>query len=246
MARTLQIRRKTSEATPETLSEEDICLSLEEVYRSIPATKCSSCGTCCEVTQEERRQGWVTMYPLYAVEYLHIAAYVAGQFASKDRNFYLGFREEWPLRCPFRDQEKRGCVIYPVRPMTCRTYGVLNEQRIDEAVAAHRNRIPSIELERFRRWERHHICPNVQVVEEDKLDAYMAHRIEFWYTKQLEVLSVKVDVIGPEKRQAFEEITGRPSVLSWTWGGFNTLRFSSAEAFVTQFPAYWKKAELPR
>jgi len=198
------------------------------------------------VTEEERRQGWVTMYPLYAVEYLHIAAYVDRQCAPTERHFYLNFREEWPLRCPFRDEENKGCAIYPVRPLTCRTYGVLNEQRIEEAVAAYKNRKPSIQLEHFKRWERHHICPNVQVVEQDKLGVYRAHRIEFWYTKQLEILSVMVDLMGPEKKQAFEEITGIPSVLSWTWGGFNTLRFSSAEAFVPQFSAYWKKAELAR
>jgi len=228
------------------LSEEEIRTSLEEVYRSIPATTCSNCGTCCQVTEEERRQGWVTMYPLYVVEYLHIAAYVARHFTPTEREFYQNFREEWPLECPFRDKEKRACVIYPVRPLTCRTYGILNEQRIEQMVAVHSNRNPAIQLERFKRWERHHVCPNVQVVEEDKLDVYMARRIEFWYTKQVEILSVRVDIVGPERRQTFEEITGRPNVLSWTWGGFNALRCSSAEAFVTQFPTYWKKAELAR
>ena len=242
----LSFRKKTFQLTPKTLSDEKIHLILEELYRSIPATTCVNCGNCCQVTKAERRQGWVTMYPLYAVEYLHIAAYVAREFPPEKRDMLLNFREEWPLQCPFRDQVKGACTIYPVRPLTCRTYGIMNEARMEEALAAHQNHLPPAQLERFRRWEKHHICPNIQVTEADKLSEYVIRRIEFWYTKQLEILSVEAPLMDQAKRQVFETITERPGVLSWTWGGFNALRNPSMEAFITEFPDYWMKAELAR
>ncbi|RKY71142.1 MAG: hypothetical protein DRP97_02555 [Candidatus Latescibacterota bacterium] len=242
----LSFRKKNFQVTPKTLSDEKIHLILEELYRSIPATTCVNCGNCCQVTKAERRQGWVTMYPLYAVEYLHIAAYVAREFPPEKRDMLLNFREEWPLQCPFRDQVKGACTIYPVRPLTCRTYGIMNEARMEEALAAHQNHLPPAQLERFRRWEKHHICPNVQVTEADKLSEYVIRRIEFWYTNQLEILSVEAPLMDQAKRQVFETITERPGVLSWTWGGFNALRNPSMEAFITEFPDYWMKAELAR
>jgi Fe-S-cluster containining protein len=246
MTRPLPLCKQNSEATPETLSNKKIHLILEELYRSIPATTCSNCGSCCRITSAERRQGWVTMYPLYAVEYLHIAAHVGRDFPPAKRDYFLNFREEWPLQCPFLDQEKAACTIYPVRPLTCRTYGIMNEPRMEEALGAHKNHLPPAQLERFRRLEKHHRCPDVQVAETDKLNDYAARRIESWYTKQLEILSVEAPLMDRAKRQVFETITERPGILSWTWGGFNALRVSSMEAFITQFPDYWMKAELAR
>jgi len=246
MTRTLPFRQKISEATSETLSDEKIHLILEKLYRSIPATTCVNCGNCCRITEAERRQGWVTMYPLYAAEYLHIAAYLGREFPPAKRDYFLNFREEWPLQCPFRDQEQDACTIYPVRPLTCRTYGIMNERRMEEALNTHKKHLPPAQLERFRRWEKHQICPDVQVAETDKLSDYTARRIGFWYTKQLEILSVEAPLMDRAKKQVFETITERPGILSWTWGGFNALRDSSMEAFITQFPDYWMKAELAR
>ena len=242
----LPFNKKHIESTSGALSDEKIHLILEELYRSIPATTCLNCGNCCRISETERGQGWVTMYPVYAVEYLHIAAYVAREFLPEKRDTLLNFREEWPLQCPFRDLKKGACTIYPVRPLTCRTYGIMNEARMEEALAAHKDHLPPAQLERFRRWEKHHICPDVQVAETDKLSDYVARRIEFWYTKQLEILSVEAPLMDRAKRQVFETITERPGILSWTWGGFNALRDSSMEAFITEFPDYWMKAELAR
>lgn len=39
--------------------------------------------------------------------------------------------------CPFRDEENRRCVIYPVRPMICRLMGVCDGLECPEGNSAH-------------------------------------------------------------------------------------------------------------
>ncbi|MFH1008861.1 MAG: YkgJ family cysteine cluster protein [Candidatus Latescibacterota bacterium] len=228
------------------LTEEQIHLALGELYQSIPGTTCANCGSCCRVNEVERRQGWVTMYPLYAAEYLHIASFVADTFAPQRRDFLLSFQEEWPLQCPFRDPEQDACTIYPVRPLTCRTYGIMDKERIEETVAAHQSHLQREQLERFKRSEMHHLCPNVKVAEPAKFGTYAAHRIACGYTRKLEILSVEAGLMGRARRQVFETITGITGILSWTWGGFNALRGSSMGTFIEEFPDYWAKADLAR
>lgn len=225
-------------------TERDFKQILERIYRSVPATQCLGCGECCQLTEAERREGWVTMFPLYAVEYRYIVQYIQEHFPKAEQDVYFGFREEWPLQCPFRDLQMRRCRIYPARPFTCRIYGVLDQKRIEEAVRRHAEDVPSEWLRLFRTYEEHLRCPNVHVTEPHKLDHYISQRILFRYTRGLEWLSGRMDLLVPEKRCILREITGQERIIKWTWGGFNTLYFSSEEGFEDRLRAYWKQVKL--
>ncbi|KKL48270.1 hypothetical protein LCGC14_2327230, partial [marine sediment metagenome] len=102
---------------------DDPFIALEALYASIPATTCDDgCGGCCSLTDATVAEDMALMWPLYRIEYLHIAEGVSPEFAS--------FMEERPRQCPFL----RGgffCTIYDIRPLICRLYGLRGECRFD-------------------------------------------------------------------------------------------------------------------
>ena len=53
----------------------------------------------------------------------------------KKQRALLDIVDERPRRCPFLTDEG-GCSIHPARPLTCRTYGVLNHVSQVKATAA--------------------------------------------------------------------------------------------------------------
>lgn len=77
---------------------------------NIPAHKnCTGCGECCGailVTEQEMKE---------------IQIYLATHPEVKQE---ASQREGKLLHCPFRDDDKHSCRIYPVRPLVCRLMGV--------------------------------------------------------------------------------------------------------------------------
>jgi len=219
---------------------------LKVLYTQIPATACDNCGHCCQLSEEERERGWVTMYPLYAVEYLNILEFVRTKLPEGRREELLSFHEEWPLKCPFRDDSLPGCIIYPVRPLVCRTYGVLGPEEIEEAVRRFGEGMPARWIEIFRRWEGNLACPKVRVLEPEKLPSYMEGRIHFRYMAMLEQLNERVWLPQEDRREKFLRISGRDRVTKWTWGGFNALVCSPDDWFREEFPGYWRASSLAR
>ena len=238
------------------MANTDICQDLELpqilreqlniLYSQVPATACDNCGHCCQLSEEERKRGWVTMYPLYALEYLNILEFVRTQLPEGRREELLRFREEWPLRCPFRDDSLPGCIIYPVRPLVCRTYGVLGPEEIEEAVRRFGGGMPAGWIETFRRWEGSLVCPRVRVLEPEKLPSYMEGRIHFRYMTLLEKLNERVCLPQEDRREEFRRISGRERVIRWTWGGFNALVRSPDGWFREEFLGYWRTSSLAR
>ena len=64
------------------------------------STTCAGCGECCQLTEEDVRQGYVTMYPLFALEFLYISEYVTWALGEAEQRRIFGVREERPRRCP--------------------------------------------------------------------------------------------------------------------------------------------------
>lgn len=226
------------------LTERDVKQILERFYRSVPATQCLNCGECCQLTKVERRSGWVTMFPLYAIEYLYMVQYIREHLPKAEQECCFGFQEEWPLQCPFRDPQQQRCRIYPARPFTCRAYGVLDRTCIAEAVQRHAEDVSVEGLRLFRMYEEHLCCSNVHVTEPLKLKDYITHKVSFRYTRGLEWLSWRVDLLSPEKNRILQEVTGQERIVKWTWGGFNTLYFSSEEGFEDHLRTYWEQVKL--
>lgn len=77
---------------------------VEAIYESIPSLDCKKCGECC---------GTITFS---GIERLIIEEYVAKKGLSLE-SFTV------TRNCPALD-ENNNCVIYQVRPMICRLYGV--------------------------------------------------------------------------------------------------------------------------
>lgn len=82
--------------------------------------KCSNCGQCCS-----------DLLPMSAEEVTRIKIYIKRHNIKEQRhNFLLGV----DLTCPFRDEAKRKCLVYPVRPAICRQF-MCNHSQEDIAKA---------------------------------------------------------------------------------------------------------------
>jgi len=217
---------------------------LEALYKQVPATCCESSGECCALTEKEFKNHYATMFPLYRAEYHNIVQYVESHF-SEERSFeLLHFTEERPRRCPFLGADNR-CTIYPVRPLICRTYAVMNTDSIALAVERHKGQLPADWVRRFVLRESGMFCPRVRVMEPEKLDRHAQNLIESKYEQELTRLSEEVELADDERRSIFVAITGRRGwPLRWSWGGFNSVRFGPLEWLQEKFKDYWKKADL--
>lgn len=75
-------------------------------------TGCKNCGACC---------GPVLATPKEIEE---IKSYVSKLPSRYKKNLQRQKKLKGELECPFRDNEKQCCAIYPVRPAICRLMGV--------------------------------------------------------------------------------------------------------------------------
>ena len=225
---------------------EAACSHLAELYSTIPRSVCDNCGRCCSLTEDEFVRGYVIMFPLYAVEYLNIVRFVLAHFAELEQQRVFGSADEHPMRCSFRDEQKRVCTIYRARPLICRVYGMLGEDDIQGALKRHAEDVPASWLNAFAEMERSMYCPNVRIVDTSGLDDYLDRRARFAYSLQLEELSRQVHLLDAERQKAFSEIAGVQSITRWTWGGYNRIVFSTLEWMQTELAAHWPSFQLVR
>ena len=217
---------------------------LEALYALVPSTICENCGECCELTDEDMKLGYATMYPLFAVEYTYITEYVIRTLNESDQRWIFGVLEERPRRCPFRDHEQGRCIIYPVRPMACRSYGVLSSEEVDDAERRYRGVIPDAWLDWFLRLQESTICSNVQVVEPEKIARHTENLVAHRYTRKLIELSQGFDLFGEERRRILERITGQSELVVWTWGRYNALRSRSSAWMESDLGNLWWSMQM--
>lgn len=96
---------------------------LEKIYGQIPETACEQCATCCTVPP-----------PGYFIEYLNLYRYLKdnlkeerAEILKKLVEYYFLELVDINTRCPFLSGENK-CLIYPVRALSCRAYGLLNKK----------------------------------------------------------------------------------------------------------------------
>ncbi len=229
-----------AEAGPEgTLAEQ-----LQAMYDQVPSTCCANSGECCALTEDEMRQGWATMFPLYTAEYVNIVDYITAQFSPSRRDELLSHRVERPQRCPFL-AENNHCSIYPVRPLICRTYAVMNPQTIEEAIEKHRGTLPESWLKEFAVRESGMLCPRVRVMDAAKLEQHAYNLLTAAYERTLMRLSKGVTLAVGARAQVVRRITrSRDWPVRWTWGGFNSIAHSPMGWLKEHFKQFWTKAEL--
>lgn len=95
---------------------------LDKIYARLPESACRQCAQCCAGPP-----------PGYLIEYLNAYRYLMDKPVAERQKIMAGviryyFLElvESSLKCPFVGDDNR-CVIHPVRPFTCRAYGLLSK-----------------------------------------------------------------------------------------------------------------------
>lgn len=99
---------------------------LDKLHEQLPRTNCGNCGKCCNGIS------------IYSLEYHRIIREVMAKWKPERvlrlikslLNFDLRQAEvgkEKRLRCVFRDDETKVCLIHPVRPFACRIFGLKKE-----------------------------------------------------------------------------------------------------------------------
>lgn len=220
---------------------------LEAIYARVPSVSCEGCskpGSCCELTQEEWDSDYATMYPLYVVEYLNIVDYVRTHFDQETQQARLSFADERPKRCPFLT-DVGGCSIHSVRPLTCRTYGVLNRaQQVEEAAETRKENLPKFWVSAYLSTERYTVCDETKLLGIEKLQTHLDDMVSFRYERLLVDMSQNTELLALARRQIFEDATGKEMPTRWTWGAFNVLFLSSVDWLKDNFGAFWKKSFL--
>lgn len=219
--------------------------ALDQVYRQVPNTACACdrLGQCCELTEEEMQGDFAVMFPLYAAEYLNIVAYVEAHFPAEDRGRVLGVVDERPAQCPFLTPSRQ-CAIHPVRPLTCRTYGVLRRENLLEAAQRHEGQFPAAWINGFLSVESGTVCAGTRVLNPEALAGHADRMIQGVYDRTLTELSRSGEPGDARRQEALREVTGLDRIVRWTWGGFNAAARSAEAWFREHFPEYWRRSGL--
>jgi len=99
---------------------------LDQLHERLPRTSCDDCGKCCNSVS------------IFSLEYHRLIREVMATWPPERlrrliqsalrfdlRQAEIG--DEKRLRCIFRDDETRVCLVHPVRPFACRIFGLLKE-----------------------------------------------------------------------------------------------------------------------
>ncbi|MCZ6633769.1 MAG: YkgJ family cysteine cluster protein [bacterium] len=234
-----------AEGTVEKLLPDAVRTRLNALYDRVPSVscECDRLGQCCELTKAEVEADFATMYPLYTVEYLNVVDYVRTHFDPVQQKAFLDVIEERPERCPFLTSEG-GCMVHPVRPLVCRTYGVLTREEVEQVASDVRGEVPQHWIASFLYIERHTVCPHTRRLEPDKVAEHAEAMVHFQYERELIQMGREVGPLGSDRQKAWEKVTRLREVTRWTWGGFNVLMRSSSNWLRKHFKGYWDASML--
>ena len=96
---------------------------LEKLYEQLPETECEGCATCCTVPP-----------PGYFIEFLNLYRYLKhnllaerADIMEKLTDYYFLELADIKVKCPFLSGDNK-CLVYPVRSLSCRSYGLQNRE----------------------------------------------------------------------------------------------------------------------
>lgn len=93
----------------------------DNLYNYTVDGKCSKCGNCCS-----------DILPLSDAEIRRIRKYIRQNGIKESKHLIPVAKPVFDMTCPFRDNGKKICTIYEVRPEICRQFICDNEQRAKE------------------------------------------------------------------------------------------------------------------
>ncbi|MCL6612843.1 MAG: YkgJ family cysteine cluster protein [Peptococcaceae bacterium] len=171
---------------------------LNSIYSGLPETACDRCGTCCTVPP-----------PAYIIEYLNMFRYMKENLSDlipslleKAVRFYFLELVDINLKCPFLGEENL-CLVYPVRPLSCRGYGLAKKGNfggdrgeMEELARRYKEKYGIIlpaEVVGFKLPE----CGKVRVVDGRKASAELLE-VAVSYVAQLESRLFPVELVDKE------------------------------------------------
>lgn len=90
----------------------------DNIYNFTVDGKCSSCGNCCS-----------NFLPMSHKEIERIREYIRENDIRESAHFLPLAKPVYDATCPFRDNSRKVCTIYPVRPEICRQFICDSEKR---------------------------------------------------------------------------------------------------------------------
>ena len=90
----------------------------DNIYDFTKDGKCSGCGNCC-----------TNLLPMSKKEVAAIHKYIKKHGIKECRHLLPVAKPAIDMTCPFRNNDKRICAIYEVRPEICRQFICDNEKR---------------------------------------------------------------------------------------------------------------------
>jgi len=203
---------------------------LKTVYSIIPPTVCKSdsCADwcCSKLDQAKDVNGNFMSLPLiYNIEYYAIIEYIKKNFAQKEQKIFFDLKKE-STKCVFRKSDHpAGCMIYPVRPFSCRVYG----RRTPDyfwGIEYPEGCAQSIYC--------HNCEPENKLVEDEFINK--SYR-KIW--REIENLSAGLQVVPPGYEKIFEDITGLREILILGWIERNELLSKDKQWFKKHLENWW-------
>lgn len=97
---------------------------LDALHNDLPRTRCGDCGACCNAVSIPSIEYHRIIRELMARQNPALIRSLLKRVLRLDQRL-AEVGGENRLRCAFRDDEARQCVIHAVRPFACRFYGLL-------------------------------------------------------------------------------------------------------------------------
>ncbi|MCG8485545.1 MAG: YkgJ family cysteine cluster protein [Clostridia bacterium] len=116
----------------EVASKHHIFDGLNQIYHSIPESICSGCTNCC---MESVHASYVEFLNIY--QYLEEHPLLKTTILPKLTQYYF-LELIQKNACPFLNEKGR-CMIYEVRPLTCRLFGHWRKKDFNENISAIQN-----------------------------------------------------------------------------------------------------------
>lgn len=91
----------------------------DNIYNLTKDGKCSACGNCCS-----------NLLPMSKKEIRTIHDYIRKNNIRESKHILPVAKQPYDMTCPFRDNGKKICTIYPVRPEICRQFICDSEKRV--------------------------------------------------------------------------------------------------------------------
>ena len=90
----------------------------DNIYNFCKDGKCSQCGNCCS-----------NLLPMSQKEVDVIHRYIKKHHIKECKHLLPVAKPAFDMTCPFRDNDRKICTIYEVRPEICKQFICDNEQR---------------------------------------------------------------------------------------------------------------------